>query len=187
MLAAHRRLMAEQSDSLLILVPRHPERFEAVHVLCQREGFATVRRSSAPSVGEGDQVLLGDTMGELLFLYALADVAFVGGSLVPSGGHNLLEPAALGLPVLSGTHLFNFLDIAAQLRAAGVLVEVADAQALHEAVRQLQTDTVRRQQMGQAGLDVLKANQGALEGLLGGLERLLRAGTGATESFREPK
>ncbi|MNR07120.1 3-deoxy-D-manno-octulosonic-acid transferase [compost metagenome] len=68
-----------------------------------------------------------------------------------------------------------------------MLVEVADAQALHEAVRQLQTDTVRRQQMGQAGLDVLKANQGALEGLLGGLERLLRAGTGATESFREPK
>ncbi|SFP76228.1 3-deoxy-D-manno-octulosonic-acid transferase [Geopseudomonas sagittaria] len=175
-LAAHRRLLAEKSDSLLILVPRHPERFEAVHVLCQREGFATVRRSSGQPVGEGDQLLLGDTMGELLFLYALADVAFVGGSLVPNGGHNLLEPAALGLPVLSGPHLFNFLEIAAQLREAGALAEVADTQALHEAVQQLQADSARRQRMGQAGLGVLKANQGALERLLNGLERLLIAG-----------
>lgn len=179
-LAAHRQLLAEHPDSLLILVPRHPERFEAVYVLCQREGFATVRRSSGHPVGEGHQVLLGDTMGELLFLYALADVAFVGGSLVPNGGHNLLEPAALGLPVLSGLHLFNFLEVAAQLRDAGALADVRDVKALHEALQQLQADTVRRQQMGQAGLDVLKANQGALERLLRGLARFLRAGSGAS-------
>ncbi len=177
-LAAHRQLLVECPDSLLILVPRHPERFEAVHVLCQREGFSTVRRSSGQPVGESDQVLLGDTMGELLFLYALADVAFVGGSLVPSGGHNLLEPAALGLPVLSGPHLFNFLDIAAQLREAGALKEVADASVLHEALQQLQADNAPHQRMVQAGLEVLKTNQGVLERLLVGLERFLLLGAG---------
>ncbi len=100
-------------------MPRHPERFAGVHELCRREGFATVRRSGGEPVARATQVLLGDTMGELLFLYALADIAFVGGSLVPNGGHNLLEPAALGKPVFAGPHLFNFLDIAAQLRDAG--------------------------------------------------------------------
>jgi 3-deoxy-D-manno-octulosonic-acid transferase len=173
-LAAHRRLLAERPDALLILVPRHPERFDSVHVLCRREGFATVRRSSGEPVRAGDQVLLGDTMGELLFLYALADVAFVGGSLVPNGGHNLLEPAALGLPVLSGPHVFNFLEIAAQLRRAGGLVEVTDAQTLQEEVQQLGADASRRQCMSRAGFDVLKANLGALKHLLGGLGRLLR-------------
>ena len=173
-LAAHRRLLTECPDALLILVPRHPERFDSVHVLCRREGFATVRRSSGEPVGAGDLVLLGDTMGELLFLYALADVAFVGGSLVANGGHNLLEPAALGLPVLSGPHLFNFQEIAAQLRKAGGLVEVADARTLQERVQQLGVDASRRQRMGRAGFDVLKANLGALERLLGGLEGLLQ-------------
>ncbi|MNZ27447.1 3-deoxy-D-manno-octulosonic acid transferase [compost metagenome] len=174
-LAAHRRLLAEQSDSLLILVPRHPERFEAVHVLCQREGFRTVLRSSGHLVAGDTQVLLGDTMGELLFLYALADVAFVGGSLVPNGGHNLLEPASLDLPVLSGQHLFNFLEIAAQLRCAGGLVEVDDAEGLYRQVRRLQEDTSLRQRIGSAGLGVLKGNQGALERLLGGVGQFLQS------------
>ncbi|MNZ21304.1 3-deoxy-D-manno-octulosonic acid transferase [compost metagenome] len=156
-------------------MPRHPERFEAVHVLCQREGFASVRRSSGQPVGVSDQVLLGDSMGELLFLYALADVAFVGGSLVPNGGHNLLEPAALSLPVLSGSHLFNFLEIAAQMREAGALVEVADGEALMQQLRQLLASDAWRQSMAEAGLGVLKANQGALVRLLGGLECLLGA------------
>ena len=172
-LAAHRQLLAEQPDSLLILVPRHPERFEAVHVLCQREGFATVRRSSGAAVGKGAQVLLGDTMGELLFLYALADVAFVGGRLVAGGGHNLLEPAALGVPVLSGPHLFNFLEIAAQLRGAGALVNVADCEALARQLWQILNETEERQRMGSAGLVVLRANQGSLARLLGGVESLL--------------
>lgn len=172
-LAAHRQLLRQHPDSLLILVPRHPERFDAVHVLCQREGFSTVRRSSGQPVGKEHQVLLGDTMGELLFLYALADVAFVGGSLVPSGGHNLLEPAALGKPVLSGPYLFNFLEIAAQLRAAKALAEVTDGDALAEQVRQLLGSDARRQLMGEAGYGVLKANRGALEQLLEGLARLL--------------
>lgn len=172
-LAAHRQFLQQQPDSLLILVPRHPERFDAVHVLCQREGFRTVRRSSGQPVAGDTQVLLGDTMGELLFLYALADVAFVGGSLVPSGGHNLLEPAALGLPVLSGPHLFNFLEIAAQLREAGALVEVAGSEVLAGLLCRIFSAPALCQSMGCAGFDVLQANRGALGLLLEGVETLL--------------
>ncbi|MNN22227.1 3-deoxy-D-manno-octulosonic acid transferase [compost metagenome] len=114
-------------------------------------------------------------MGELLFLYALADIAFVGGSLVPSGGHNLLEPAALGVPVLSGPHVFNFLEIAAQLREVGALMEVGDSQALYKGIQQVQQNIGLRQRMGAAGGNVLKANQGALARLLSVLERLQTA------------
>ncbi|BAN50948.1 lipid IV(A) 3-deoxy-D-manno-octulosonic acid transferase [Metapseudomonas resinovorans] len=172
-LAAHKALLAQRPDALLILVPRHPERFGPVFELCRREGLATVRRSSGEAVAAQTQVLLGDTMGELLFLYALADIAFVGGSLVPSGGHNLLEPAALGKPVLSGPHLFNFLEIAAQLRDAGALAEVADAGELATRVERLWAEPAGATAMREAGLSVLRANQGALERLLGGIARLL--------------
>ena len=172
-LAAHRQLLKHQPDALLILVPRHPERFNTVFELCQRQGFSTRRRSTADAVQADDQVLLGDTMGELLFLYALADSAFVGGSLVANGGHNLLEPAALGMPVLSGPHLFNFLEIAAQLRAAGALSEVADADALAQRVAQLWREPETAEAMRTAGLAVMQANQGALARLLAGLGRLL--------------
>lgn len=172
-LNAHRRLLANHPDALLILVPRHPERFNSVFELCQREGFATVRRSAGASVDAQTSVLLGDTMGELLFLYALADSAFVGGSLVPNGGHNLLEPAALAKPVISGPHLFNFLDIAAQLRSAGALVEVDDAEGLATEVQRLFELPRDAQRMADAGLSVMRRNQGALQRLLDGLGRLI--------------
>lgn len=166
-------MLETRPNALLILVPRHPERFNSVHELCLSDGLTTRRRSSGEVLQAGDQVLLGDTMGELLFLYALADIAFVGGSLVANGGHNLLEPAALGKPVLSGPHLFNFLEIAAQLRAAGALSEVADAAQLAERTATLLDTPAEAQRMSAAGLAVLKANQGALERLLDGLRRLL--------------
>ena len=172
-LAAHRQLLASYPNALLILVPRHPERFNSVFELCRSEGFATVRRSSGESVKAQTQVLLGDTMGELLSLYALADSAFVGGSLVPNGGHNLLEPAALAKPVLSGPHLFNFLDIAAKLRDAAALEEVDDAQGLAVAVQRLFELPQDAQRMAQAGLKVMQLNQGALQRLLDGLARLI--------------
>ncbi|GLZ86142.1 3-deoxy-D-manno-octulosonic acid transferase [Metapseudomonas resinovorans] len=173
-LAAHKALLKQRPDALLILVPRHPERFGSVFELSRREGLTTVRRSTGAPVAATDAVLVGDTMGELLFLYALADIAFVGGSLVPNGGHNLLEPAALGKPVLSGPHLFNFLEIAAQLRDAGALAEVADAEELAAQVGGLWAEPGRAESMRDAGLGVLKANQGALERLLGGIARLLK-------------
>ena len=173
-LDAHRRLLANYPNALLILVPRHPERFNSVFELCQREGFATVRRSTSANVEANTAVLLGDTMGELLFLYALADSAFVGGSLVPNGGHNLLEPAALAKPVLSGPHLFNFLDIAAQLREAGALAEVDDAEGLAVEVQRLFELPRDAQRMAEAGLAVMRRNQGALQRLLDGLGRLIK-------------
>ena len=172
-LAAHRLLLQQQPQALLILVPRHPERFASVQQLCVKEGFTTCRRSQGEAPDAATQVLLGDTMGELLLLYALADCAFVGGSLVANGGHNLLEPAALGLPVLSGPHLFNFLEIAGLLRSAGALAEVADAEALAATLLRLFAEPQQAAAMASAGLAVLKANQGALQRLLDGVQRLL--------------
>jgi 3-deoxy-D-manno-octulosonic-acid transferase len=172
-LAAHQQLLAATPDALLILVPRHPERFDSVFELGFKTGLNFVRRSMGEPVTATTQVLLGDTMGELLFLYALADVALVGGSLVANGGHNLLEPAALGKPVLSGPHLFNFLDIAAQLREAGALKEVADARELASVVAGLWFEPEKAEQMREAGLAVMKRNQGALGRLLDGVGGLL--------------
>ena len=172
-LAAHRQLLESCADALLILVPRHPERFGSVFELCRRQGFTVVRRSLDQAPEGSTQVLLGDTMGELLFLFALADVAFVGGSLAPTGGHNLLEPAALGKPVVTGPHLFNFLDIAAQLRDAGALVEVDSAPELAAQVAEFWRDAQLTERARAAGYTVLKNNQGALDRLLAGLERLL--------------
>jgi 3-deoxy-D-manno-octulosonic-acid transferase len=171
-LAAHRQLLISHPDALLILVPRHPERFNSVDDLCRQQGFETVRRSAGHAVIADTSVLLGDTMGELLFLYALADCAFVGGSLVPNGGHNLLEPAALAKPVLSGPHLFNFLEIAALLRYAGALEEVSDTAGLAKAVQQLFDQPAIAKNMANAGLEVMRANQGALQRLLDILARV---------------
>ncbi|MEJ6655680.1 MAG: lipid IV(A) 3-deoxy-D-manno-octulosonic acid transferase, partial [Pseudomonas sp.] len=114
-LAAHRQVLQQHSDALLILVPRHPERFDAVARQIEGAGLSMVRRSAGNMPTPSDQVLLGDTMGELMQFYACADVAFVGGSLIPGGGHNYLEPAALGLPVLSGPHRFYFAEISGLL------------------------------------------------------------------------
>ncbi|WP_417661769.1 lipid IV(A) 3-deoxy-D-manno-octulosonic acid transferase [Pseudomonas sp.] len=175
-IAAHRRLLQQWPDALLILVPRHPERFNAVFEKIKAVGLQVQRRSTGELVTAEHQVLLGDTMGELLFLYALADVAFVGGSLVANGGHNLLEPAALSKPVLSGPHLFNFLEIANQLREAGALFEVSDADQLAQQVAQLWQTPQQATAMRAAGLSVMRANQGALQRLLAGLERCLKAG-----------
>ncbi|NBB10897.1 lipid IV(A) 3-deoxy-D-manno-octulosonic acid transferase [Pseudomonas sp. SLFW] len=172
-LSAHRQLLKTRPDALLILVPRHPERFNSVFEMSQQQGFSSVRRSTSEPVTNTTSVLVGDTMGELLFLYALADIAFVGGSLVPNGGHNLLEPAALDKPVLSGPHLFNFLEIAALLRNAGALEEVSDAAGLAAVVQRLIEQPEQAKSMADAGLAVMKANQGALQKLLDGIGRLI--------------
>lgn len=166
-LEAHQRVLAQYPDALLILVPRHPERFGAVYRLCLDSGLHTQRRSANAPVQAGHEVLLGDSMGEMLLLYALADLAFVGGSLVPHGGHNVLEPAALGKPVLSGPHVFNFLDIVGQMRQAGALCEVGAPDDLAGRLLQLWQYDGQRRAMQQAGLQVLQNNQGALERLLG--------------------
>ena len=172
-LRAHQVLLQTLPDALLILVPRHPERFDSVARQVSDAGLLQVRRSQGGSPAPTDQVLLGDTMGELVMLYACADVAFVGGSLVPSGGHNYLEPAALGLPVLSGPHRFNFTEISDLLQGAGALQLVNDSQGISEALLTLLQDPKARKQAGDAGLAVVAANQGALELLLQGIEQRL--------------
>lgn len=164
-LDAHRRLLKNLPEALLVLVPRHPERFDKVALLCQREEFSVVRRSTGEPCGPEVQVLLGDTMGELTLFLAAADVAFVGGSLVATGGHNVLEPAALGLPVVFGPHMFNFAMISRMLLAEGAALEVGSATVLAEVVTDWLSDASLRARFGENGLRVVEANRGALERL----------------------
>ncbi|MFD2191374.1 lipid IV(A) 3-deoxy-D-manno-octulosonic acid transferase [Pistricoccus aurantiacus] len=173
LLDAHRRLIERHPQALLILVPRHPQRFAPVAELCREQRMNVVLRSSGQEPAPDTRVYLGDTMGELLRLYAAADIAFVGGSLVPIGGHNLLEPAAMGVPVITGPHLDNFSDIAATLHEANALVEVPDAQALAAALQCLFDNEPERQRLCQAAQQVVDRERGALGRIMIGLERLL--------------
>lgn len=161
-LAAHQRLRQTCPTALLILVPRHPERFERVHQLLLASGEVVARRSAHEPVQVGTSVLLGDSMGELLVWLALARVAFVGGSLVATGGHNVLEPLALGVPALTGPHYFNFQAINDELLAADALEVVADAEALAVAVQRLLADADLHARRREAGLQVLDRNRGAV-------------------------
>jgi 3-deoxy-D-manno-octulosonic-acid transferase len=160
-------------ELLLVLVPRHPERFNEVAESCRQRGFSVCRRSAgAPPLAE-DQVLLGDTMGELLLFFGACDIAFVGGSLVPVGGHNLIEPAIWSVPVLSGPHLFNFSEAARLLREAQGMVICEDALAIAEEVVALLQDTASAARMGDAAKSVTDNNRGALDRLLAIIERQL--------------
>ena len=169
-LAAHKRIRAAHPDALLILVPRHPERFNDIAEQVARAGMALVRRSSGEPVQAGTEVYLGDTMGELLMVFGASDVAFVGGSLVPLGGHNLLEPAAWGRPVLSGPHRFNFERVAELLEEQAALTTVNDAVSLAGAVSALLGDSVKRGQQGEAARAVVAAHGGALNRVLARLD-----------------
>jgi 3-deoxy-D-manno-octulosonic-acid transferase len=156
---------------LLVLVPRHPERFDDVTQRCLARGLNTVRRSSGKSPAETDQVLIGDTMGELLVFFGACDIAFVGGSLVPTGGHNLIEPAAWQVPVLSGPHLFNFVDVSKLLLEAGGMAICRDARSIANTVVGLLNDPDAAAQMGVAAKIVAEKNRGALDRLLTVIER----------------
>jgi 3-deoxy-D-manno-octulosonic-acid transferase len=172
-LAAHRQVRDGVPDAVLILVPRHPERFDAVRQLLERQGVGFVARTEDTAVDETASVFLGDTMGELPLFYAASDVAFVGGTLVPVGGHNLLEPAALGLPVITGIHLFNTQDIADMFLQIGALTRITDADELAIAVTRLLRDEELAGRLGKLGQEVVVRNRGALVRLLGLLEPLI--------------
>jgi 3-deoxy-D-manno-octulosonic-acid transferase len=164
-LDAHQLLRAQSVDAVLVLAPRHRERFDAVAALLAERRWAYVRRSAADANGNA-AVLLLDSLGELLDFYAAADAAFVGGSLVAVGGHNLLEPAALGLPVLSGPHQFNAPDIARLLTAEGGLTIVHSAAELAQSLIELFADETVRRRQGTAARAVVEANRGAIEHVL---------------------
>jgi 3-deoxy-D-manno-octulosonic-acid transferase len=174
-LEAHALVRACLPDALLILVPRHPERFNGVAELVRSRGVESCRRSLGQAPAPEDAVFLADTLGELPMFYAAADVAFVGGSLAPIGGHNLLEPAALKLPIIAGPHNFNSEDIATMLREAGGLQLVADAAELGAAVLALLQDPVRRRQCGEQAYRVVLESGGALNRVLALLAPLLAA------------
>ena len=164
-LDAQRELLKRYPDSALILVPRHPQRFDEVAKLIERSGLRGVRRSAGAPDAQ-TQVLLGDSMGEMFAYFAAADVAFVGGSLVPVGGHNVLEPAALGLPVLFGPHMHNFIAARDLLLGCEAAQVVGDTAQLADAVATLFGNAARRTRMGQAGKAAVEANRGALARLL---------------------
>ncbi|KAE8437739.1 lipid IV(A) 3-deoxy-D-manno-octulosonic acid transferase [Vreelandella piezotolerans] len=173
LLTAHRQLLERFPDALLVLVPRHPQRFDEVAALCEREEFKVSRRSQQQPVTPTTQVYLGDTLGELAMLYGAGSVAYVGGSLVPLGGHNVLEPAALGKPVLCGPSLENFSDVAEPLLAAKALTVVASHDALASALVDAFAHPARALQAGQAGKAVIKAQRGALARTLTGIEQMI--------------
>ena len=163
-LEAHRKLLQAYPDLLLILVPRHPERFDDVENLLKKMQIPYIKRSEKQPFLQNTQVLLGDTMGEMMVLYGLAQIAFVGGSLVRHGGHNPLEPIAFELPVISGHHTFNFPEVFTKLRNVNGVIEVqSDVQDLANAVNYFLEHPELGKKISQAGFDVLKENQGALK------------------------
>jgi len=160
--AAHRELLVQRPDSLLVLAPRHPQRFDEVRRLLEQSRLDFVTRSSGASIGQHVTVLLVDTMGELLACYGAANFAFVGGSLVPVGGHNLLEPAALGVPVLCGPHMSAQQDVADLLWNAGAARRVESAADLTRMVLLMESDPIQRQILSERGLKAVRDNRGAL-------------------------
>ena len=174
-LQAHRSLRARQPGALLLWAPRHPERFRAVAQHARAEGFDTATRSEQRWPGPGTDVFVADTLGELGSFYACAQVTFVGGSLQPIGGHNLLEPAATGTAILSGPHLHNFADIARRLREAGAMRVVADADALGVALIDLFDDAAARRRMAANAARLLADGRGALARTLALIEPMLPA------------
>ncbi|AJC50375.1 3-deoxy-D-manno-octulosonic acid transferase [Coxiella endosymbiont of Amblyomma americanum] len=146
----------------LILVPRHPNRFNKVAYLCKSIGFSVAKRSLHKMPSLKNDILLGDVVGELRWLYAASDVAFIGGSLVPAGGHNLIEPAAMHLPIISGPNLQNFLLVSKLLKTAHALIIISDSTSLLKNVVQLFNNPKKRKQLGELAYQVSITNKGAL-------------------------
>jgi 3-deoxy-D-manno-octulosonic-acid transferase len=184
-LAAWRRVRAAHPQALLILAPRHPARFDAVAQLLARQGHAAIRRTALETSPEAmarqlaAEILLLDTIGELAGVFELGDVVFVGGSLVPTGGHNLLEPAYWGKAILFGPHMHNFRDIAARFLEAGAAVKVGSAEELGQATLDLLGDEPRRRRLGAAARELLALESGATRRILERLHEWLETGVEA--------
>jgi 3-deoxy-D-manno-octulosonic-acid transferase len=162
-LTAYQVLRQHYTDLLLVLVPRHPERFKAVARLCRRNGARVALRSQHRGVLSSDiDILVGDTMGELQRLYAAADIAFVGGSLVRTGGHNLLEPCAVGVPVIFGPHMFHFEEISTMVLERGAGSQVHDEVGLADSVAIYLEQPVLRETAGEAARLLVAENRGAV-------------------------
>jgi 3-deoxy-D-manno-octulosonic-acid transferase len=188
-LKAFERMRADAPRAMLVIAPRHPERFSEVEQLARDEGFRTARRTQL-TIDEdpaADVVIL-DTIGELAQLYRVATVVFVGGSLVPTGGHNILEPAAFGRAILFGPHMQNFREIAATFLEGRAALEVRDEWELETAFRELLSDAARRSALGRAAQAIVDGNHGARERTLNAIAALLPpGGTPKVRPFRVVK
>ncbi|MBP1605185.1 MAG: waaA [Acidobacteria bacterium] len=173
-LHAFRAVRRSRPEALLVIAPRHPERFAEVVELARQEGYRVARRTElvidAPLTCD---VVVLDTIGELARLYQVATVVFVGGSLVDTGGHNILEPAVFGKPILFGPHMHNFAEVASAFLASGAAVEVASARDLEETLVALVGDPVRRAALGAAARALVEANRGACQRTLGEIAAVL--------------
>jgi 3-deoxy-D-manno-octulosonic-acid transferase len=172
-LQAFQQVLERQPSLLLVLVPRHPERFGSVSKMAVDSGLSTERRSIVNSPAVSTQVFIGDTMGELLLFYGCADIAFIGGSLVNTGGHNMLEAASWALPIITGASDFNFLEISRLLQQREGLAKVEDVQGLADQIESWASSKTLRAKAGANALAVVEANRGALERLLRALNQYL--------------
>lgn len=163
------------SDALLVLVPRHPQRFDDVAELVRSRGLAMQRRSDDTAIDAATRVLLGDSMGEMFAYYRLADVALIGGSWLPFGGQNLIEACAVGTPALIGPHTFNFDLVAEQAVAVGAALRFDTVGTAMDKAREVVTDNALHASIGEAGLAFSTAHRGATKRTLEIVERLLRA------------
>jgi 3-deoxy-D-manno-octulosonic-acid transferase len=185
-LSAFTTLRERYADLLLVLVPRHPERFASVARLCRRRGFDTERKSVlSDALPATTQVLVGDTMGELHKLYAASDVAFVGGSFVRHGGQNPLEACTVGVPVIFGPHMFHFEEISALTLDHGAARQVRDERALVDAVALYLDQPALRRAAGEAALELIHDNHGSLERTLEAMSRQLAVTAAALPSSKE--
>ena len=179
-LRAFGRIRADGGRPLLVIAPRHPERFDEVERLAREEGLSVSRRTALDIDREpAAEVVILDTIGELAHLYRVATVVFVGGSLVPTGGHNILEPAVFGKPILFGPHMHNFREIADSFLARHAAIQVASADEFEAILGSLLADPGRRARLGAAAREILDANRGARERTLDAIAAVLPPGTSA--------
>lgn len=165
-LSAFAMVKHARPEALLVIVPRHPERFDSVASLCEKRGFNLVRRSAHQVCDKEVDIYLGDSMGELTLFYAASDIAFIGGSLVPTGGQNPIEAAALGLPILIGPHCYNFVDVTRLLREQDAAVEVSDYEQLASIVIDYCRQPNLRHSRGEHARAVVERNRGAVNRLI---------------------
>jgi 3-deoxy-D-manno-octulosonic-acid transferase len=170
---AFSKLKKMHPNALLILVPRHPERFDEATHLAEKYGYQVARRSQKTACNEKTEVFIGDSFGEMFLYFSLSDIVFIGGSFAKIGGHNLLEPAALGLPIITGTHLFNFAEIFTLLNEQNAVIQVHDEDELLKSWLILLEDKIASHTMGERAKNVVLQNQGALAKHMVYIEQLM--------------
>lgn len=172
-LSVYRELLGEHPSLRLVIVPRHPERFADVEQLCLAQGWQVALRSKERSVVDNTQVIIGDTLGELLLFYGASDIAIIGGSFIEHGGHNMLEAAVWGLPIISGPSVYNFSQIAKDMQDQNALILVDNQQVLVVTVDQLLRDTCGMALLGSNAKQYVKQSTGAVETTIALIQTLL--------------